>query len=600
MAAKFIDYTGKVIQARRPKQGQTVGHDASPEDLAKALKEVTLRLAEIEAIANGPSVEFEVNLPASGQVYLAHNFNCPIRFYPVWWEDTSTTISTVNQSTDITLVTEDDAPAVAYKFNFDFTGLTLGAYTAAAFLTATAVGNTAGLVFLRSTARTVQTSPTTLDSRPGVNEPAIGNRTSTSSKTGLVIQSKVKQFVGASAANTDEPRNISRIEANGWTVGLNSTNVFPNTDSPNEAVTGCSKVSVLSSGYSPYMVVSSGAALTTGSIWTKNGSTQFEMNDGTPSANDKVSLGSGSVWQRLVINKGTLVATAMAACDCRDFSAAGGTTAQARSNVLLDYMQYEHGAFVNEAIATSGTACGQDKLSYATGSQLIAANGQVKMYTKFSPKMSTAMQVNYSTTTTPLYSAGWYLFSWGSVASTPANYAYIKDSDKKLYVKLAGGVEYVSIAPIYWSQYDVVEIYLAVGAGVPSIARYNLNGTGWFDMLMPVVADTPAPGSSAVYFFYNSVIDDTGNNDLGSLPCWLHQLSLYDTGTPSGITATTYTSGTIPVATTSTRPHSPDIAANRALSTLKTLVLNSYNAIKAIIRVEAAQQGPVSPPLLGV
>ncbi len=604
---RFFDYTGKLVPGRRKPQGKVLSatdlEDKSK--IAEALKEVTQRLSELEAIVGGEAVEFEVTLPASGIVRLNHGFGSPVRWYHVWSEDTSTTTSTVSQSTNVTGVTQDAAAAVAYKFNFDFTALTLGKYTAGNFLTATAVGNTAGLVFTRADVSTVQTSASTLDETPGVDEACIGNRTATASKTGLVIQSKVKQFVGNGAANTDEPRNIGRVEANGWSAGLNATITFPTVASPNVANTGCSRVVTLNNGFSPFAAAGGGVGLTTWTSWqrttpTTGTSSQMISNDGVISANDKAANSNSSTWGRLIILKGTLAATAHAVVDSRDYTACGGEANKAR-DVYVDYAMLEHGNFPNEAVAVSGGTRAGDRLSYATGSQLIASDGQIKMYAKFSPKFSTTDQVNYTSATTAAYSAGAYLFSWGALSATPADYAYIKDSDKKLYVKLAGGTEVVSALPIAWTKYDVVEIYLAVGAGLPSVYKYRLNGvTVWNDLVLPIVSDTPAPGSSAVSLFLNSVIvHASGQNDTGHMPMWLHQLSFYNTGAPSGVAATTYTSGTTAVNTSSTRSHSPDVTVNRANTTLNTLALNSYNAIKTVIRVES-QPATVSPPLAGV
>ncbi len=615
---KFIDYTGKMVPGRRPRQTHT---DADGDDQALLLKQLTQRLAELEAIVPLPAVEFEVTLPASGTVKFNHGFGCPVRVYPVWWEDTSTTTTTVNQSTDITAVSLDAIPAITYKFNYDFSTLTLGKYTAGNFLSTTATGNTQGLTFTRATVSTVQTSPTSLDVTPGVDEACIGSMLGTAANTGLVIQSRVKQFFGNGGANSDSVRNLTRTGANMWAAGLHVTTSYPNgTDSPDGTGSGVSVTTVSHVGtpgvdavygYSNFALLSAGAAFTTTSFWT------FIYTPPTPSGTGFMNTGvlngttkSGSVpaalggnventWNRYQIKKGSYLAAAFAIYDARDQQ--GMPFLGADGGARCDYFQYEHGNFANEVIATAGGDRAHDRLSYPTGSQLISTTGQFKMYCKMIPKGSSADQVNITSAATVVYSAGRYLFSVGAVSATANDYAYIRDSDKKLVVKLAGGIEVVSLNGIAWSEWDTVEIYMAVGSGLPSVAMYKINGSGvWRDLVLGVVRDVPAFGSTAVHFFVNStIVHASGNNDIGSFPCWLQKLQIFDAGSPSGTELLSYTSGTIPVATSSTRPHSPDFTVNRAQSTPDTVVLNSYNAIKTVIRVESAQAA-ISPPLLGI
>ncbi len=614
MGSRFFDYTGKLVPGRRPRQGGTSPGDLdTPEKVSKAIKDISQRLAELEAVTQQPATEFEVTLPASGQVYLNHGFNCPVRFFPTWWEDTSTTTSTVNQSTNVTLVTQDTATAITYKFNHDFSAMSTGVSSAATFLTNTAVGNTQGLTFTRGSVSTVQTSAVLLVSTGAVDDACIGSTLNTVATTGLVIQSKTRNLLGVGAANTDHTRNITRIEASGWTAGSGSTNTAGVADSPTVAATGCSRVQVTSGGFSPfYAGVGGTAALKVISQWTKKTPstgtlTQFVSVDASIGSNDICTLSNVTGWVRQVILKGTRASANTATNDARDYTTVpamegGFGVAAAAKDSYMDYFQIEHGNFVTEVIATSGGTRHHDRLSYPTGSQLISATNQFKMYCKLIPKGSYLDQVNYTDSTTVAYSAGRYLFSVGAVGAAADNFAYIRDSDKKLVVKIAGGTQVVSANAISWAAGDVVEIYFEIGSNLPSIAKYRTNSASvWNDIYLGPVAEVPAFGSTPVHFFVNSVIThSSGNNDIGSFPCWLQKLQIYDTGQPVGVVPTTYTSGSTSVNTTSTRPHSPDIAINRSKTTAETLVLNSYNAIKAVIRVEAAPQGTVSPPLAGV
>ncbi len=432
----------------------------------------------------------------------------------------------VSVTTPVGTGTLTDGYRYAALFDFDFTTLALGAHTAASFLTATAVDNPAGLVFTRDTISTVQTSDTTLDKTPGINEACIGNRTAILSKRGLVLQGLTFQRFGDAAVPNNSPNNIQTTGAGRWTPGTaGSTAVYDAMlESTTLNVPAVGGGAPAGGGYSNYATILSSTAPTCFSFW--GDATRAKVSDGT-TAVFAVQQGSKGV-----IRKGSLIATTFVFIEDRTFY---GFTGSGYGPRVFHHAQYEHGDFPTESISTGQTARRSDRLSYATGSDLIATNGQIKFFARFAPKFASTQQVNYSASSTALWQDGFHLFSWGAVLATPANYAFIKDSDKKLRVKLAGGSEYTSTNAMSWSQYDDVEVFVALGNNVASVAKYRVNGGAWIDLVLATIADVPAPSTAAIHFFINSVVTHaSGASDTGALVCWLHRLTIPDGAAPAG------------------------------------------------------------------
>ncbi len=84
MGSKFIDYTGKVVQGRRPPQGPLVS--GTEADMAKAIKDLSQRIVELESRTGRPSIEFECDLPVDGVVRLIHNFGGAVRWFVTSWK----------------------------------------------------------------------------------------------------------------------------------------------------------------------------------------------------------------------------------------------------------------------------------------------------------------------------------------------------------------------------------------------------------------------------------------------------------------------------------------------------------------------------------
>lgn len=405
-----------------------------------------------------------------------------------------------------------------YLLDADFTALNLGGYSASSFLSAT------GLTFTRSSTSTVQTSDTTLKDGLATNEAAIGNRTTTPSKTGLVIQQPTFNWLSA-PSTTNRDLTTTWISGSGATVTKNYA-VGPNGLAvPPDA--GCSRVAVTSGGYGPYGSSFPGTRSCFTS-WQRsvnpasNGDMMMICNQGAINSNAKHAIRLASnTWARLQISTVGVTFSAFTTVDTRDYTVAGGQAAKAR-DVQVDYVHLEAGDFPTEAHPSNSRREG-DKISVSNGGTLVATDGQIRFYAKFSPKHASSMQVYYNGSGSSGTSAGWYLFSWGT---NQQNYAYIKDSDKKIYVKIANGTEVATSVAMSWSQYDEVEVFLAAGSNNASDVRYRVNGGSWTPLSLPTVSNIPAPGINPVAIFYNDYVS-VATNDTGQLPCWLHRVTFY-------------------------------------------------------------------------
>lgn len=408
-------------------------------------------------------------------------------------------------------------------FDFDFSTLALGPITQANFLAAT------GLDFSRSTASTVQTSDSTLDETPAVDDACIGNQTAIAANTGLVIQQNTVNELGI--AGDASPRNLAVTWAGGSMVCLGGQ-----AESPNLAGNGCSIATGAAGTFSNFGNTATNVARCFSS-WQRsvnpavNGNmNQVDVTAAPPNpANVFVTRAASATWGRLVLPKPNgIQGQFIAVCDARDCTAMGGPAAEAR-DVYVDYIQLQDGLWASEAIPTGVTERRNDRLSFADASAWVSpTNGQIKAYVKFTPKFADTMPVSWSIVGSGGDEAFYSI--WQIDAN---NYARISAADLKLYVKIAGGAEEVSTNPIAFNQFDVVEYYVAVGNNVASVAKYRLNGGAWVDMVLAAIADVPAPGVVPFGLLHDPGSAD--NADTSSLPCWLHQVTIYDDGAPAGV-----------------------------------------------------------------
>jgi hypothetical protein len=424
---------------------------------------------------------------------------------------------TVNwtSSVHVQITPQPLASGTAPLYDFNFTTLSLGFMSAAAFQTRT------GLTFSRSSTSTVQTSASTIVDGGIADYAAIGNTGSTLAKRGLVIQHNTFNRLSA-GSNVLGPRQIS---GSPWSTGSSVTTTYPS-DSPDQANSGGTRVVCTSGGYGNYydFGADNSDAMTLSS-WQK-GATDMQMgweNNGNTQGN-YVNATANSIWQRLSLTKASGTGRRyFNAVDGENKTGFGGQSARAR-DCNVDYVMVEDGPFMTEAIENGALARAFDNIARPTGSTFISpSNGQFRFYAKLSPKHASSQQVFWRTgTSTSGTEAAWYLWSWGGAGTS---YAKVKDSDKKLYVKIQGGSEVVSTNAISWSAGDTVEIYLAVGNNVASKAKYRINGGSWVDLVLATIADAPNPSSGAIRLFSN---DNASTGDAGSFPAWIHRVTVLD------------------------------------------------------------------------
>ncbi len=430
---------------------------------------------------------------------------------------------TLTRSTDSATVSRDDL----FTFTdgairaFDFSSLALGHMSNAAFVAAT------GLQFARTTGSTVQTSASTIHAGASADEPVIGNNTSDDSRRGLVIQPCTFNQVSASADNSPRDLNVA------WAAGSSATVTSAYAAGP-DGVTpgvGCTRAQISSGGYSPYaslgpLGVPAAACF---SSWQRskdaavNGDMQMIFVTATPSDGKTKTRAPSNTWGRMELLWAGSSYGAGAVSDSRDYSGAvgGGQSARAR-DVLVDYIQFEWGDYSTEAIPTGHSLRACDRVWDDDGATLVASNGQVKFEGSFIPKCASTQTIYRNSTAASATAAAWFLFSWGGGGDS---YAKIKTSDRKLYVKVEGGTEYVSTNAISFSREDVVDVVVNVGNGVASVAKYRVNAGSWVDLVLATVPDVPAPSGDVAYFF-----DDHASitGDSGQLPMWCRKVGFYE------------------------------------------------------------------------
>ncbi len=441
--------------------------------------------------------------------------------------------------------------AVTTLLDVDFTGFTEGFHNSGSFQAQTFTAPVKANLTLKrfydpassnyegSRGETVQTSESTLlrsALSPQIDVACVGNRTSTSSKRGLVIQHNVVQQIGeVGDMGSDAVRNLtSHWQYVPGPVPAPATLTANYADAPDGSGTGCTRVNCASAGVGPYRAwLSDRTFAYCFSSWQKSlfGTKMLEVQNSAVSIT-QVTTSVVAGWDRFYVANGVTARRYFVSNDGRDWVASGGLAAAAH-DLLIDYTQLEVGDFMTEVIPTAFSVRRSEELDYAAASTLVATNGQFKMYARLTPKFASTMVIRWAAVTSSdgTTAVGWYLFSWGATAQ---NYAYIKSSDKKVYVKIANGSEYVSTNAIAFAQYDEVELYIAVGSNVASILKYRINAGAWVDLILATVPDVPVPTTAC--FFRDSTKDTTGAFDTGQFTCWLHHLTVYkDIGAPVGV-----------------------------------------------------------------
>lgn len=396
-------------------------------------------------------------------------------------------------------------------FNADFSPFAVGPKSASSILTDTS------LAFTRSTASTVQTSSSTINNTPAINDGCIGSINGT--VKGLVIQPNTRNQL-----TTTQPRDL-----NSWNTGSGATITTNFAAGPDGQVLA-DRANVASGGFGPYSTNGT-ASEQCYTSWQRSVTTstmQMAENNGSENVSPAIcfNTGANTTWARLKLNNNGVSLQNFTAIETRTTTAVGGTITQAR-DVIVDYQQYELGSYPTEVIGTGNVARGNDRLYAAYGGNLIDS-GKVRFYAKFYPKHASTQTVYYDSGFFGGAVSAQFLWSFGGAANI--NYAKIDNSSKKLVVRLNNGTAITSTNTVSWSQYDQVEINIEVGSNSTSIARYALNGGAWVNLILANIVDVPIC-TGTFSFFFNEAIT-TLTQDTGQLPCWLSQIKMYGKVSP--------------------------------------------------------------------
>jgi hypothetical protein len=118
---KFINLNGVMQRGRRfVSSAESVKETdvVDPSKLAETIRRLQARLADVESRTPPEAIEFELTVPAAGGlVTMTHNFNTPVRWYPVQWLPSSPTAPA-------------GGPELAHDSSSTLTDLTIRSYRA--------------------------------------------------------------------------------------------------------------------------------------------------------------------------------------------------------------------------------------------------------------------------------------------------------------------------------------------------------------------------------------------------------------------------------------------------------------------------------------
>jgi hypothetical protein len=372
-------------------------------------------------------------------------------------------------------------PVVPASLSVDFTAAPLGVMT-----NATIVG-TYGLSFARASAATVQTSASALDTTPTTDQPRIGS-TGVSWGRGLVIEETRSSLI----------QNCRDTTAGGWNAGTATKTTGFSTGPDGTSGTG-TRFTGTTIQYADYQTRTTSALGTNGivmSAWVRGavGATHNALRlAGSIDVNQEVSIPS-TTWLRQVF----AFADASPGAGENMFVSDPGIAGVA-SDVAVDLFMVEGGKFVTESIVTggaTGTRAGE-RLFLTSAASVITANRLGIAYTfvgKGTPPQYTAIAYL------------WYI---------DANNNAWMDTNQKINVKI-GGTTVTSASAITWASGDVVDIWIACGAGSNAVVEYRLNGGAEVTLVNTALAGNPSAAGS---------IDLMCSGTTNQLSCWLQKVT---------------------------------------------------------------------------
>ena len=332
-----------------------------------------------------------------------------------------------------------------FLLSADFTSLTPGAVASLP----------AGLSFSRASSATVQTSASTVVTAGiGTDVARVGSADGTT--IGLVIEPSRQNFA---------PDSRNMIAAS-WTAGIGTT-THPLTPAGPDGSSLTSRVQCATSQYSNYRLGAQGSSRRIGSTWVRTtsgsaGQAQPYIYDGTTVAAALFSI--GGTWSRVAVAQATSGSNSVSQFNpnsSQDLTANGGGAPGATDN-CIDLVQIESGSWASEAIVTSGAAATRagERLYLSSGASVVNV-GRLSAYIKAQFKHSPANA-----------DSAFRVWSDHSDATT-----YAEISTAGVLTVSVGGVTNTTTA-LAWAAGDIVELWIAAGGGVATVAKYRVTSGG--------------------------------------------------------------------------------------------------------------------------
>lgn len=202
---------------------------------------------------------------------------------------------------------------------------------------------------------------------------------------------------------------------------------------------------------------------------TGDGFTQLNMNNGALTSGVAVVSNTSSymrTWGSITLTVTNPYFIPVESRSLASMSPGGGEAAR-RHALVVDYIQWERGAFPTEAITNNGTVAGitraGERLYLASASSVIR-NGRLAINVRIRPKGRHGYGGLYD------YSAPMRLWTSGS------DYAEIGNAANTVTVSIGGQTNVMSISGCDWTLWDTVEIFLATGGGLPTQLYWRSDG----------------------------------------------------------------------------------------------------------------------------
>lgn len=338
-------------------------------------------------------------------------------------------------------------------YSASFHDKTVGSISAASLLSQT------GLVLLRGTVGTAQTSDSSVVTGIAVDTGRIGQRTALSTSRGLLIEESRRNVVQSSR----------EMNTTWWTLGSAAhTNDYA---AGPDSVVNAERSNAASGEVGRYLNLSGltaelpNTSSSVGSYWVRStaGTTNHQGYCATNGSLVYIITASNisTTWQRVsaLVPSIGLNQVLLAPVISDDLTAFGGYAAFAQ-DVVTDMYQVELGKFATELISSSNGYLTRDgERLYHPNISALGTSGRLSLEFRFIPKGSSTQYGSNQQI--------WFVDS--------DNQVYINNTNQKVVVVVNGTSTTLTTA-ITWSQYDVVDLFIGVGGNtMVATGSYRVN-----------------------------------------------------------------------------------------------------------------------------